>query len=65
MLGLFVLGMLMALITFLWPAVPLLIKGEEAFIHCQPVTFMWSLFCTGYLLMAISLWRVATNVHDS
>ena len=63
MLGLFVLGTLMALTTFLWPAVPLLIKGEEAFIHYQPETFMWSLFCPGYLLMAISLWRVAINAH--
>ena len=60
---LFVAGALLALIAFLLPAVPLLLEGEEAFRGYQPDDFRWSLFIPGYMLMIISLWRVARDVR--
>ena len=56
---LFIVGALLALIAFLLPAAPLLLEGEEAFRGYQPDAFYWSLFIPGYVLMVISLWRVA------
>ena len=55
---LFVVGALLALVTFLLPAAPLLLEGEEAFRGYLPGDFFWSLFIFGYILMAIGLWRV-------
>ena len=57
----FIVGMLLALSTFLLPAVPLLPEGEAAFRGYQPDNFLWIVYFIGYLLMALSLWRVATN----
>jgi len=58
---LFILGVLLALLAFLLPAVPLLIEGEEAFHHFQPDDFLWRFYIAGYLLMAYSLWRVVRH----
>jgi len=55
---LFVVGALLALVSFLLPATPLLLEGEEAFRGYQPGDFLWSLFISGYILMAIGLWRI-------
>ncbi len=59
---LFILGVILALVAFLQPAVPLLVEGEEAFRHFQPDGFLWRFYVAGYLLMAYSLWRVVR--HD-
>lgn len=56
---LFVVGALLALISFLLPAAPLLLEGEKAFRGFQPDDFCWSLFIPGYMLMATSFWRVS------
>ena len=56
---LFILGVLLALVAFLLPAVPLLWEGEAALRGYQPARFCWLLYIPGYFLMAISLWRVA------
>lgn len=58
---LFILGVLLALAAFLLPALPLVIAGEEAFRHYRPGQFPWPFYLAGYLLMAASLWRVATK----
>lgn len=55
---LFILGVILALVAFLQPAVPLLVEGEEAFRHFQPDGFLWRFYIAGYLLMVYSLWRV-------
>ena len=60
---LFIVGALLGLIAFLLPAAPLLLEGEEAFRGYQPDDFCWSLFIPGYLMMAISLWRIASDRH--
>lgn len=60
---LFMLGVLLALVAFLLPALPLLGEGEEAFRHFQPDEFPWRFYLIGYLLMVVGLWRVAT--HES
>jgi hypothetical protein len=62
---LFIVGTLLALVAFLLPALPLLLEGEEAFRGYQPDGFRWSLFIPGYMLMAISLWRIVSNSHTS
>lgn len=59
---LFILGVLLALVAFLLPAVPLLVEGEEAFRHFKPDEFPWWFYITGYLLMVFSLWHVVR--HD-
>ncbi len=58
---LFILGVLLALAAFLLPALPLLAAGQEALRHFQPDRFPWPLYLPGYLLMAFSLWRVASQ----
>jgi hypothetical protein len=58
---LFVLGVFLTLASFLLPAVPLLPDGKEAFNNFQPDTFLWHLYMMGYLLMGVSLWRVARS----
>ena len=62
---LFIVGTLLALVAFLLPALPLLLEGEEAFRGYQPDDFRWSLFIPGYMLMAISLWRIVSDSHTS
>ena len=62
---LFIVGALLALIAFLLPAMPLLLEGEEAFRGYQPGDFRWSLFLPGYMLMVISLWRIASGGVNS
>lgn len=62
---LFILGVLLVLATFLLPAVPLLVEGEEAFRHFQPDEFLWRLYITGYLLMVFSLWHVVRHGQSS
>lgn len=59
---LFILDTFMGLATFIWPALPLLFKGEKAFQNYRPAAFMWGLFFIGYLLMVISLWSVAKKL---
>ena len=58
---LFILGVLLALVAFLLPAVPLFIEGKESFRHFQPDEFMWRFYIIGYLLMIYSLWRVVRH----
>ncbi|VAX12379.1 hypothetical protein MNBD_GAMMA24-1245 [hydrothermal vent metagenome] len=58
---LFVVGALLALVSFLLPAAPLLLEGEQAFRGYQPGDFLWSIFIPGYMLMVTSLWRIATG----
>ena len=61
----FVLGALLALASFLLPAIPLLQHGEEAFRAYVPEGFFWPLYLAGYLLMAGSLaWVVARTKKD-
>lgn len=60
---LFVVGSLLALTAFLLPAVTELLEGEAAFREYQPDDFYWSLYTPGYLLMVISLWRIASSGH--
>ncbi|MCK5361057.1 MAG: hypothetical protein KAJ95_10550, partial [Gammaproteobacteria bacterium] len=62
---LFIVGTLLALVAFLLPALPLLLEGEEAFRGYQPDDFCWSLFIPGYMLMVISLWRIASDGRTS
>jgi len=57
----FLIGTLLALTAFLMPAIPLLLEGEEAFRGYQPGVFRWGIFIPGYILMVISLWRVASG----
>jgi len=59
---LFILGVLLVLVAFLMPALPLLVEGEEAFRHFQPDEFLWRFYIIGYLLMVFSLWHVVR--HD-
>jgi hypothetical protein len=59
---LFVLGVLLALVAFLWPAAPLLAEGEASFRGFQPEGFGWTVYLAGYLLMAAGLWRAARSV---
>ncbi len=67
----FAVGALLVLGAFLWPAVPLLPEGEEAFRNFHPGTFLWGLYVMGYVLMAFGLWRfvrrnsVANQKRDS
>jgi len=54
---LFAAGVLLALGAFLWPAVPLLAGGEQAFAGYRPSGFPWLVWLAGYLLMGLGLWR--------
>ena len=58
---LFLLGVLLALLAFLLPALPLVVEGEQAIRHFQPAGFPWPFYLIGYLLMAAGLWRVAAK----
>ena len=56
---LFLLGTLLALGAFLWPAFVLLPGGEAAFAGYTPEHFLWGLFLTGLVLMTIGLGRIS------
>jgi hypothetical protein len=60
---LFVIGALLALVAFLYPAVPLLVQGESAFRHFQPHGFWWWLYIPGLLLMSLSLLQFARTAR--
>ncbi len=62
---LFVVGVLLALMAFLLPGLPLLLEGEAAFRGYQPDDFRWSLFIPGYMLMVTGLWRIASGGRTS
>lgn len=53
----FVAGAGLSLASFLLPAVPLLMKGEQAFMGYVPDDFLWWLYSLGVLGMAVSLWQ--------
>ena len=57
MLLMFVSGALLALGAFVWPALPLLAGGEQAFAGYRPDGFPWLVWLGGYLLMGLGLWR--------
>jgi len=59
----FVLGVLLALLAFLLPAIPLLEGGAEAFRGYQPGDFNWSLYFAGYVLMVIGLGQIIRNAR--
>jgi hypothetical protein len=56
---LFLLGTLVALATFLWPAFTLLPGGEAAFAGYQPTRFEWGWYIIGVFLMTAGLWRLS------
>lgn len=62
---LFVTGITLALAAFLIPAVPLLPQGLAAFRQFQPHDFSWWLYVPGILLLAYSLWRVASLARSA
>ena len=62
---LFVVGVLLALMAFLLPGVPLVLQGQAAFRGYQPDDFRWSLFIPGYILMSVSLWCIARDSRTS
>jgi hypothetical protein len=53
----FVTGCAVAVGAFLWPALPLLSEGEQAFAGFRPSGFPWLVYIMGYLLMGQGLWR--------
>ncbi len=56
---LFLSGAVLALISFLQPAVPILLtEGREGLLRFAPGGFWWWLFLPGYVLMAAGLGRV-------
>ena len=58
---LFSIGALFVLAAFLSSALPLLPEGEAALRHFEPGSFTWGFYLTGYLMMAIGLWRTARS----
>lgn len=57
-LWLFVGGSVLALTSFLQPAVPVLLEsGREGFQRFAPDNFWWGLFAAGYILMIVGLAR--------
>ncbi|RMG62364.1 MAG: hypothetical protein D6715_12330, partial [Calditrichaeota bacterium] len=55
-LWLFVLGSLLGLVSFLQPAVPVLLReGVEGFARFEPGGFWWGAYLPGLLLMAVGL----------